>query len=122
MKLGDTILWCPRGRIPHLYIALNDPEKAAGKIVLVNITGSNGGEMAMILKPSDHPFIYKNSDVNFGDAICGLVSAVDNEIRAGNAIANEPMNMEIVERIAKAAITHPACTREVQKVLKAYWP
>lgn len=77
--------------------------------------------MAFPLKVGDHPYIYKDSEVNFGDALYADDHNIANAIMRGDAIVNAPMNRDIVKRIAKEAAKHPACSREIQKLLTRLW-
>ena len=120
MQLGDTFVWSPEGRTPHLYIVISDPSKN-GKFVVVNLTNSNHGAMSFTLQKGDHPFIYKDSDVNFGDAMVVDMARMQTEINLKNAIPNFTMALTIVQRIAIKAMDHPAVSGEIQDVLSAEW-
>jgi hypothetical protein len=68
VKLGDTFVWCPTGRIDHLWILMSAPAANGGDCVVINLTESSHGAHSYTLKPGQHRYIYKDSDVNFGDA------------------------------------------------------
>jgi hypothetical protein len=118
VKRGDTFLWCPSGvGKPHLYIIISDPAKHAGKFVVVNLTSSQGGKFAYTLKPGQHPFIIKDSDVNFGDAISTTDVVVAQRIAQGEVKMFDPMPTAIVDDVARIALTHPAFPPIFRKLL-----
>lgn len=120
--LGDTFEWRGNGFKEHLYIVLNRPEKCGGKTVVINITESVGGKASMVLVKGQHSYIYKPSDVNFGDAFVADASYIEGEIKSFSAFSKEKMDLALVEKIARVAIVHPAVSREVQIRLKEAWP
>lgn len=75
MKLGDTFVWCPTGGIDHLWILISDPAANGGDCVVVNLTDSSHGKFSYTLRPGQHRYIYKDSDVNFGDNHCARLIA-----------------------------------------------
>ena len=77
--------------------------------------------MAMVLKTGQHPFIYKDSDVNFGDSFVASESLISSEIASCSATLNVPMDSRLVEQIARAALKHPAVDREVKNLLRQQW-
>jgi hypothetical protein len=126
VKLGGTFLWSPddasQGRREHLYIIVTDPNNNGGRFVAFNLTRSGGGQKALTLKVGDHPFIKRyDSDVNFGDGLIVSVADIQAEIERGRAIQKEPMDMRLVERIARFAIVHPAVSGDIEKMIAGEW-
>jgi hypothetical protein len=121
MKVGDTFLWFLGGRKEHLYIVLTDPNQNDGKFVAVNITKSTHGEKSFTLRAGDHPYIVTDSDVNFGDAIIIALHKYEHFVKWEQAIPREPMDIEIVEEIAKAFIDHPAPSGEAIGLVQRQW-
>jgi hypothetical protein len=121
MQAGDTFIWSPdAGRQRHLWIVLSDPNDA-GRFVAVNLTTSRHAPKALTLRPGQHPFIDRDSDVNFGDAEVLDLKRVEFELQYRRAIPQEPMESTLVRQIAIAAQIHPAVSGEIQKMLKAHW-
>ena len=78
--------------------------------------------MALTLKVGEHPFIKKyDSDVNFGDGLILSSANVLNAIACGQAIPHAPMDMNLVERIARFAKGHPAVSVEIENMIVAEW-
>ena len=107
MKIGDTFVWCPTGGIDHLWIVISDPTQHDGDCVLVNLTESRHGAHSFTLRPGQHRYIYKDSDVNFGDAFRSHVDEVNTHVASGSARPHDPMDMTIVREIIKRDRTHP---------------
>jgi hypothetical protein len=123
MKIGDTFVWFPPDdRKEHLFIVLTDPQKNDGNFAVFNLTKSHGGPMALTFRVGQHPFIDKyDSDVNFGDSLVVNIATIEVLIRRREVIPNKPMNMSMVEMIAKKAVGHPAVSGDVEELVKGQW-
>jgi hypothetical protein len=122
VQLGDTYLWDPEGGDNnHLWIVLTKPDPESGKCVIINLTSSTGGQYALTLKIGDHPYIRKNSDVNFGDAMISSVEQIEKAVRLGCAYRREPMGLELLQKIAETAKTHNAPARGIKKLVEEGW-
>ncbi len=119
MKLGDTFVWCPAGGIDHLWIVISDPAAHDGECVVVNLTNSSHGKFSYTLKPGQHRYIYKDSDVNFGDAFKTSEDELKRQVAAGQARLHDPMDLKIVKEIIKRAKTHVAFPPILRKLLPA---
>jgi hypothetical protein len=123
MKVGDTFLWFPPGdRKEHLYIVLTDPAMNNGNFAAFNLTKSRGGPLALTFQIGDHPFITRYpSDVNFGDALGFNLEKVQRDMRTGQAVSHSPMEFNLIEKIARKAIGHPAIPGEVEALVSEHW-
>ena len=123
MQIGDTFIWKPdTSPDEHLYIVMTDPSKNDGKFVVFNLTKSAHAPKSFILKIGDHPYISKDSDVNFGDGMITDVGRVTYEVVCRNARHYDtPMNPSIVEKIAQAVKNHPAVSGDVEKMILNAW-
>jgi hypothetical protein len=119
VKIGDTFVWCPtRVGIAHLWILISDPSLHGGKCVLLNLTESSHATHSFTLRPGQHRYIYKDSDVNFGDAIQTSEAELKAKMTIGDAQSHDSMDSAIVKEIIKAAHTHPA----FQPILRKFLP
>jgi hypothetical protein len=119
VTIGDTYVWCPPGTPKdHLWIIISDPAKNNGKCVLINLTDSSHGEHSFTLVPGQHRYIYKDSDVNFGDAFLTSEKELKLYAHYGAAKPHDPMDMAIVQEILKRAQKpHPAFPPHLLKFL-----
>jgi len=118
VAIGDTYVWCPPGTvIRHLWIVISDASLHGGNCVVVNLTESVHGEQSFILKPGQHPYIYKDSDVNFGDAFPTSEAQLAAEVKCQSAKPNAPMDLKIVSEIVKRAHTHPGFMPKLRRLL-----
>lgn len=121
ISAGETFVWRGNARREHLYIAMNDSDQTGGKIAVLNLTESVGGAASFVLKAKCHSYIYKDSDVNFGDAFIADESLLREEIKRRSAIPHDPMDLKILREIAERAVKHPAVAGEVKNMIKAHW-
>jgi len=122
VNIGDTFIWSPEpGRRRHLYVAITDPNAHGGRFVVFNLTASKRGPKALTLKKGQHPFIEYDSDVNFGDGYIVGIQEVRAAIASRNAFPNEPMDLNLVRRIAHFAKGHPAVSGDVEEMIIAQW-
>jgi hypothetical protein len=118
VALGDTYIWCPPGTaINHLWIEISDASKHGGKCVVINLTESSHGTHSYTLTKGQHRYIYKDSDVNFGDAFQTTASLLAGEVASKSAVPHDKMNLTIVSNIIKLAKTHPAFPPSLRKLL-----
>ena len=117
MNIGDTFVWCPTVGGDHLWILISDPEEHGGECVLVNLTESSHGQHSYTLRRGQHLYIYKDSDVNFGDAFRSNVTEIEKEIALNRARPHDPMDMAIVREIIRRAKTYPAFQPVLRRLL-----
>jgi hypothetical protein len=117
VNIGDTFVWCPTVGIDHLWILISDPAQHNGECVLINLTESVHGAHSFVLQPGQHRYIYKDSDVNFGDAFRSHVKELQKHVALGTARPHDPMDMTIVREIIRRARTHPAFQPVLRKLL-----
>ncbi|MGA3265394.1 MAG: hypothetical protein ABSE16_01070 [Verrucomicrobiota bacterium] len=101
----------------HLWIIISDPALHGGKCVLVNLTESSHARFSFALKPGQHRYIYKDSDVNFGDAFLTTEQFIEKNKRLGRAKPHDDMNTEIVKEIIRIALSHCAFPPHLRKFL-----
>jgi hypothetical protein len=119
VPIGDTYVWCPPGTvIDHLWIVISDATQHGDKCVVINLTESSHGPHSFTLVPGQHRYIYKDSDVNFGDAFLTSETHLAAETACGSAIPHDAMDDSIVaEIIRRARVPHPAFPRHLTKFL-----
>ena len=100
-----------------MWILISEPAQNNGHCVLVNLTESAHGAHSYVLKPGQHRYIYKDSDVNFGDAFPSHVQELQKHVAAGTARPHDPMDLTIVKEIIRRARSHPAFQPILRKLL-----
>jgi hypothetical protein len=115
--MGDTFVWCPVVGGDHLQILISEPSQNGGKCILVNLTESVHGKYSFILRPGQHRYIYKDSDVNFGDAFQTSEANIQKNVMLGFAKPHDAMDEKILNSIVKAALTHCAFPPHLRKYL-----
>lgn len=88
-----------------------------GTCVVINLTDSSHGTHSFTLKAGQHRYIYKDSDVNFGDAFPTTEVHLEAEAAIGSAVAHDPMDAGIVLQIIKLAHKHAAFPPYLRKYL-----
>jgi hypothetical protein len=118
VAVGDTFVWCPPGTVVrHLWIVISDASAHNDKCVVINLTESAHGEQSFIVKPGEHPYVYKDSDVNFGDAFQTSETQLKSEVACQSAKPDAPMDQKIVSEIIERAREHPAFPPFLRKLL-----
>jgi hypothetical protein len=117
VTIGNTFVWCPRGTVKdHLWILISDPAKHGGVCVVINLTESTHGKFSHTLTVGQHRWIYKDSDVNYGDAFATSDSHLQAQVKLGFAKPHDDMAAAIIAEIVKRTKTHPA----FQRILRRY--
>jgi hypothetical protein len=110
---GDTFLAQPSSSSkPHLYVVISSPENNEGKVIHVNLTGKKEwSDCSCVLQPGDHPFVSKETVVNYASATMCLAVHIDQAMgptfypRA--LFPNAPVSDEVLERIQLGALHSP---------------
>ena len=100
---------------------MNDSKSFGGSVAVLNLTESTGGAESFTLKVGDHPYIKKNSDVNFGDGYIVDAFTLNSAVKCREAIPQADMDLAIVKKIAARGAKHPALANEVKDIIKAQW-
>jgi len=100
---------------------MNNSGACNQKLALFNLTESSGGIASFVLTKNDHPYIYKNSDVNFGDGIYTDDYILEWNVKCGKACPQKNMDIGMVQKIAEVAVNHPAVSREIKILLREFW-
>ena len=90
MNLGDTFLRTDSDK--HLWIVLSDPQKDPDNVLLVNLTSSSRErERACVLNAGDHPWIKKETCVNYNDYDAVVTSLAKLQMaKDGGALVLQP--------------------------------
>jgi hypothetical protein len=121
---GTTILMPHQlNGIRHLWIVVTEPAGDPEQVVIVNITSRkinietnhNLSDDTVILLPSDHSYITRESVVFYGDARMVEVSALQNAIRSSNVFQfHDDCSDEILKRIKDGIFQSPYISGEIE--------
>lgn len=103
----------------HLYVVISDPAKHAGKCVLVNVTTQRAtSDTTCVLAAADFPsFIRHASVVNYSDALLAAQASIEKIIQSGEVRSHPEMDVVVLRRIVKGALSSPAFPTGLKKYL-----
>lgn len=101
LHAGDTFL---AQRDPndkeHLYVVLNDPTDRSLIVAAVNLnTAFVGADTTTLLEPGDHPFVRRETYVNYARATLLPAQTVAALIEAGTFRRMPPCSPVLLERV-----------------------
>ena len=128
LRCGDTFL-LPKSAyaVEHLWIVITDPEPETNKAVCVNITSRSGySEAAVLVQPSEHPFVKHESVINYRDA-CELdlgkvfqVLTTKTPQRFAFGIY-DPCSPELLRRIQDGLLSSPHVSKRIKEYCSRKW-
>jgi hypothetical protein len=121
LRRGDTVFMPQvQVRIPHLWIVATEPLPATGESILVNVTTLRShSDKTLVLNRGDHPFIYKESVVSFGDSIIAGVRLVAAGIDNGLWPQREPCSEALIQQIQIGILASPRTPAKVKAFYRA---
>lgn len=120
MKAGDTFhAQAPSSTKQHLYIVLTDPD-ANGKVVVANVTSqADGKDQSCVLQPNDHPFVTKESVINYADAILSDEALIITATRRRLFQTDVPVAPQVLGRVQQGALNSPHTERLIKETVRA---
>ena len=117
---GDTFINdSASGPLPHLWIVISDTQQSVDKIVIVNITTwRKGGDESCLLYQGDHPFINRQTYVNYQDAKIVKLERLDELEGNGSITRRESLSSNILAKIREGAMTSDLTIIKIQKILE----
>ena len=93
--------------IPHLWIIISQIDPETDKAVAVNVTSfeNNQGDTSCVLNPGEHPFVRKQSVINYDDAQLVDESSLQRAEAAGYLEKHEPAEADLILKIQQGALT-----------------
>lgn len=119
IAIGDTY----RSRSPHyetkhlhIIIAIDEENH---KAIVVNVTSRKGdSDLSCVLTIGDHPFIVRESVINYKDALFPQISLIEEAFKKNIFIPDSPIPPILLERIHKGALN----SEYLPEGLKQYIP
>lgn len=121
LQLGSTFISTSddgEGIPAHLWIVISDPKKDPNKVIIVNLTTSHGRRTATcILCKGDHPFITRDSEVDYRHARCVSCAKIQHQHKNGRIDMREPASSDMIDAILHGARTSPFLGLELRGML-----
>jgi len=112
MRCGDTLLFDADVIVPdieidssatpnlHLWIVITEPRPPDFQCVIVSVTTQKPhSDATVVLRPGDHPFITRDSVIQYLDARFADARGLDDIIEKGLAKRRDSCSPELLERI-----------------------
>jgi hypothetical protein len=120
LNAGETFhAQAPGSTRPHLYVAVT-AANAEGNFVIANVTSqSESKDQSCIMNVGDHPFIRKESVINYAAARVTNEHAVSAAARRGIIRYDVPVTPAALARIQTGALSSPHTELGVKAAVRA---
>lgn len=107
----------------HLWMVISDPDQDAEKVLIVNFTTWRPRcDPACIVNPGEHPFINRQTCVNYGDALLFSVGQLAELVREGQIVPYpHPLSAELLAKIRQRAGESEELPIEYYNLLDEQW-
>lgn len=120
LTAGDTLFNKPTPGVPaHLWVVVSDPAKDAARVVIANLThwDERYGDPACRLRPGDHPFVTKDTFVNYEDAKAVGLADLEAGERRGIFERRQPVDAALLQRIRDGLMRSEFCPNKLKRLL-----
>ena len=108
--------------VDHLWILLTDQD-VDGKTLMVNITSAKPhSDRTTVLQVGDHPFVTRESVVNYGDSVLAEMQHLDRAISTGLGTQREDTSAELLEKLRSGLIASPYTKNSLKDYLRDQLP
>lgn len=120
---GDTLYFSRYGeQTPHLYVVVTAPYGNPSCVVIVNLTTKQlHSDTTVVLRSSDHPFINRETVVNYSQAVSVTVERLMGEIEDGIAEPREPLPASVLQAIQQGMLRSPRAPRDIKAHCRRMW-
>jgi hypothetical protein len=102
---------------PHLYFVITEPDEES-KVLLVNITeNEEGRDQSCVLQPREHPYIRKESVVNYREAILSDVQKIEVAISMQVATPDANMSDALLDKVIQGGKVSPFLKKDFKNLL-----
>lgn len=89
----------------HLWFVLTDPDPETKKVVAVMlVTARSYTDKTVELHPGSHPFVVRESNVNYSSADFVPVSRLNSRLASGDAILQPDMAPNLLKKVRKGLL------------------
>ena len=119
MNAGDTLhIANPGSTQKHLYVALTDPD-SGGRLVIANVTSQgHGKDQSCVLNVGDHPFIKRESVINYADALIPREADLREAVQTGIAQSDAAVSPRVLAKIQAGALASPHAESDIKAAVK----
>jgi hypothetical protein len=116
LKAGDTFLLPIRLEWKdHLFVVVYD-SSSEEEVLIVNFTSAKPhSDRTTVLQEGDHPFISRETVVNYSDATIACLKKLETAISGGLGSTNEPVEMDLLRKIREGIFQSPRTKIKIQK-------
>lgn len=116
IRAGSCFLLLEDSNVPHhLWIVLTDPiGKAAEVLTVMLVTHKAHSDDTVILVVGDHPFITRNTSVNYSTAQFRLVRLIIAEMHRHRCHLREDLAADQLKRVQQGLIDSPRTVNHVR--------
>lgn len=101
----------------HLYIVISIIDNNT-KALFVNVTTKKDRDMSCILKPGDHEFVTRDSEINYGDAKTAEIDKLTEAMNKSIIEPQEPVTNDLLNRILEGALNSDALPQKYLKYIE----
>jgi len=119
---GDAIRFSSYGEsTPHLYVVVTPPDGNPPQVVIVNLTSKRRhSDTTVVLRPTHHPFLDRETVVNFNKARIVRVETLMHRIEDGIAEAREAFSEDVLKVIQKGVLQSKRTPLHIQKYCRKF--
>jgi hypothetical protein len=117
---GDTIFNRSAEGVPsHLWVIVSDPGVDADRVLIANLThwDDRYADPACRLAGGDHPFITKDTYVNYEDARIVALADLETGEKRGIFERRQALSPALLQRIRDGAIQSEFCPNKCKRLL-----
>lgn len=103
--------------VPHLFFVLTDVDDAKKLLIAPVGTRKTNSDPTCCIFPSDHPFITRESFVLYGRVKLADYAKLLQRMRHSDVSADEPMTVELYERVCAGLRASPFSPRWAKRYL-----
>jgi hypothetical protein len=99
----------------HLWFVLTDPDPETRKVVIVMlVTEKDHTDKTVSLSAGAHPFITRDSNVNYGSADFIPLSKLEKRLASGDAKLNADMSPKLLKKVRQGLLDSSRTVRYIK--------
>ena len=103
----------------HLYIVLTDPDSAGNQVIANITTREQWKDQSCVLDAGDHPFIRRESVVNYAEASVASEAKISEAVRRRLFEPDLPVSQEVLDKVQAGALVSSQIEPKAKNAVKA---